>query len=420
MNVLMLIWSYWPGPQGGAERQCRLISQYIVLKNCTCTIVTAKLSLKDKSREYDGLTSVRRVGHLLPFLNTIKSIFEKWGERILSGRSTGCRARQQDLHDFDKYRQKMGFWLALPWVWLGRLNFICELFFWIYKNRSSINIIHAHESGWLGAVAILFGKLFNIEVVCKSATLPPFPQIGWDVPFRMILRTFQRRSHLIVLNQIIREQLVHDGFPSSAISVIPNAVYIPSCCAFPEQSNKVLYVGNFSQGAYLKAFDVLFKAWSIVHRKNDTIRLVVAGGGDVTFWKNLVFELGCSATVEFLGFVSDPAILYEKAGLFVLPSRVEGMSNALLEALSYGLPVVASDISPNQAVIDQTESAVLVEVGNEKALAEAILMLMADPQRRAKMGKCGRHLVEKRHLVETIAVDLVSLYQDLIDKKKES
>jgi glycosyltransferase involved in cell wall biosynthesis len=412
MKIWMLIWSYWPGPQGGAERQCRLVCPYLARRNVSCTVITARLAYGSKRIERDDETTIRRVGLLIPLLNGLKDLMGRmiripafFQIRQLSDR------KMTDGQAATNGRLKVAFWLELPFVWLARLNFIVELVCWSYANRRSVDVIHAHEAGWLGALAQLIGRICDIPVVCKAATSPAFPRIGWDVPFRLLLNRSQRRSDIIVLNETAQTDLALEGFPIGKSTVIANAVLMPSRPAVPEKSDTVLYVGNFSQGAHLKAFDVLFKAWALVHRDNTAARLVVAGGGNLTMWQDFVRELDCAVSVEFLGFVDNPGKLYEHAGLFVLPSRVEGMSNALLEALSFGLPVVASDIPANRAVVNASGSALLVEVGNERALADAILSLLADPARRAEMGRLGRELVQQRHDVEQISNRLLSLYQ---------
>lgn len=407
MKVWMFIWSYWPGPQGGAERQCRLICPFLVGRKVDCKIITARLACKDKGVEKDGEVHIRRLGLFIPFVINLRELFVKCGD-YLSG-LLKFRANSGGQTQ-DKNMQARAFWVGLPFIWVARLMFIAELGVWCHRNHSEVDVIHAHETGWLGALAVIIGKIYQIPVFCKAATYPVFPKIGWDVPLRSILCKCQSQCDLIVLNEQIREKFTLDGLSSHSLTVIPNAVHFPRLAATPSTSDSVLYVGNFSQGAYLKAFDVLFEAWAIVHQTNRKLKLVVAGAGDVSVWKTYLRNMECESSVNFVGYVNNPEILYREAGLFVLPSRVEGMSNALLEALSFGLPVIASDILANQAVLGATGCGRLVEVGNVQALADAILSLMASPEERAQMGESARKLVELRYHPDTVSQRLVSLY----------
>ena len=204
------------------------------------------------------------------------------------------------------------------------------------------------------------------------------------------------------------------GVDEKNISLIPNAVICPADKAKPDKSNTVLYVGNFSQGACLKAFDVLFEAWSSVAKVLPDISLVMLGGGNIESWENLVKSLGCADSVRFLGFSSDPSPFYKDAGLFVLPSRVEGMSNALLEAMSWGLPVVVSDIPGNLAVVRDGENGTVVPVGDAGALAESIISLMNSPRLRSTMGDRGRERAGEEFNIDIVVHRLVYTYSALV------
>lgn len=412
LQIIMLIWSYWPEPQGGAERQCRLICPFIVRRNVACTIITARLTYSSKSIDIDGDTQIRRLGSLIPLIFGLQ---DKVKNAFLFGLSPKNRlACQNDTFDADSGRQKLSFWLELPFVWLARLTFICELICWSYKNHSRVDVIHVHEAGWLGALGVIVGRLYNIPVVCKAATSPPFPQIGWDVPFRLLLRKFQRLcERIIVLNDQTQEELAFEGFPIDKIATIPNAVLLPIKSESPERIDMVLYVGNFSQGAHWKAFDVLFDAWKIIHEQQSGLRLVVLGGGDRSIWEKYVDRLGCTCTVEFKGRVNNPEDYYNKAAIFVLPSRVEGMSNALLEAQSWGIPCVVSDIPGNTSIVKDGVNGLVVTVNDARSLAAAVIKLHLDPVLRTKTGNAARNLMKEKHEINGVVERLLMIYEQV-------
>jgi glycosyltransferase involved in cell wall biosynthesis len=416
MKICMLIWSYWPGPQGGAERQCRLICPYIIRKGAGCNIVTARLAYKSKRIEADGDTQIYRLGVLIPLIFGIKESFKNIIFNV--SKKYFRSASQNDTTEADSSRQKLSFWIELPFVWLARLTFFCELIYWCYKNHLRVDVIHVHEAGWLGALGVIIGKLYKIPVVCKAATHPPFPQIGWDVPFRLILRKFQRLSEkIIILNDQARESLTLDGFPADKIITIPNAVLLPVKTEFPRNSDIVLYVGNFSQGNHWKAFDVLFDAWKIIHEQQTGLRLVVLGGGDRSTWEKYVDRLGCTSSVQFMGRVSNPEEYYGMAGIFILPSRVEGMSNALLEAQSWGIPCVVSDIPGNTSIVENEVNGLVVPVNDSQSLANAVIKINNDPLLRRKIGAAARNLMEEKYEINGIAEKLIMLYEDVKSAK---
>ncbi len=405
MKIWMVTWSYWPGPQGGAERQCRLLVSNFPEGSVECSVITGWLSWRWKRKEKDGFAIIRRFSLLAPLALAAEKAAIFFIARLCSGKGKG-----NDLE------QKIVFWLRLPFVWLARFFFMVEFSLWSYRNKETVDIIHVHETGWLGAFTIYLAKKLGKPVLCKEATYPAFPVLGWDVPFRRFLKRYQRNAHIIALNDAVKEDLMHKGVAEKRISLIPNAVIYPSIGAKPGESNTVLYVGNFSQGAYLKAFDVLFEAWASVAKDLPNITLIMLGGGNTEYWKKVAKSLECDQSVRFLGFCQNTSPYFRDAGLFVLPSRVEGMSNALLEAMSWGLPAVVSDIPGNLAVVSDGENGKVVPAGDSNALAETIVQLMNSPQLRGTMGVKGRETVAKEFKVEIVLNKLVHLYNTLVKR----
>lgn len=385
MRVGMLIWSYWPAAQGGAERQCRLISPYLTRLGIDVRILTARQSFAHSKQEQDGSVFIERLGGpLLPLLLGLQRPFAR-----------------------------SSFWLQLPFTWLARLVFMCALALRMRKQEAALDLLHAHESGWLGALAVRLGSSCKMPVICKIASYPPFPCIGWDVPGAAALRRVQQQGFLLALNTEVQKELLASGCSPERLTVLPNAVQIPQEQARPEESSTVLYVGNFSQGAALKGFDLLLKAWAQVAPALPHCRLVLAGAGDDRPWRAEIDRLGCKDSVDFQGFVADLSPLYRQAALLLLPSRVEGMSNALLEAMSWGLPVIASDIIGNRAVIRPRENGLLVPLDKD-SWAEAILQLMKAPELRARWGAAGRCQVKEDFQPELLASRLMQCYRKLL------
>jgi glycosyltransferase involved in cell wall biosynthesis len=103
---------------------------------------------------------------------------------------------------------------------------------------------------------------------------------------------------------------------------------------------QLLAVGRLSQE---KGFDLLLKAMVAVRERFPEVKLTLAGAGqEETALKSLSGELGLETAVRFAGYVDRPYTFFREATLFVLPSRHEGMPNALLEAAAAGLPLVAT------------------------------------------------------------------------------
>jgi glycosyltransferase involved in cell wall biosynthesis len=121
-------------------------------------------------------------------------------------------------------------------------------------------------------------------------------------------------------------------------------------------------------------------------------RLVLVGDGpERSALTALAVREGVADRVVFEGFQTDPVRYMARASVFVLPSRFEGMPNALLEAMAAGLPVVVSDASPGPLeMVDPGVHGLVVPSENVEALAEALGRLMADSELRERLGRAAR------------------------------
>lgn len=148
----------------------------------------------------------------------------------------------------------------------------------------------------------------------------------------------------------------------------------------------VLAVGRLN---VQKGFDVLLRAFATCIKGHRGMRLVIVGQGpEENRLKNLADELGIAEHVEWAGFVEDPSPYYRGADLFVQPSRYEGMPNAVLEAMSCGLPVVVTDTQPGALeFVTDGQSGLVVPADDIDALSSVISRLMTDREARARIGR---------------------------------
>jgi glycosyltransferase involved in cell wall biosynthesis len=122
---------------------------------------------------------------------------------------------------------------------------------------------------------------------------------------------------------------------------------------------------------------------------------------------------GIEGSVRFVGSRTDVPDLLRASDLFVHPSREEGFSNAILEAMAAGLPVVACDVGGNPEAVTDGETGRLVPSRNAAAFASAVVELLADPEKRKAMGEAGRHRATERFSLDRMVGEMESLYESL-------
>jgi len=144
-----------------------------------------------------------------------------------------------------------------------------------------------------------------------------------------------------------------------------------------------------------KGIPLLLDAWREVVDARPDASLGLAGAGDETLaMKSLSEKFGLHGNVHFLGYLSDPEslhLLYLSSKLFVFPSKREGFARAISEAMASGIPCIVSDLPELRATYGNY--AMYFEPDDKKALAMAILELLANAEKRERIGRSGSNFV---------------------------
>jgi len=161
-----------------------------------------------------------------------------------------------------------------------------------------------------------------------------------------------------------------------------------------------------------KDIETLLRAVALAARTSPTLCLEVAGDGPcMADLRRLTDELRLNGRVQLLGQVREVPQLLARAGVFVLPSRTEGISLTLLEAMASGLPVVTTRVGGNPEVVEDGVTGVLVPPGDPAALAGSLLRLWNEPEERRRLGNDGRSRVEEHFDIRRMVAKYQHLYE---------
>lgn len=243
----------------------------------------------------------------------------------------------------------------------------------IWAKFYGADIIHIHAIG--PGILTPLARLLGLRVVFTHHG-PDYDRQKWGRFAKVILKTGERlattrANEVIVISNVIKKSLsekygrcnthvIYNGVPSPSVS--QDTDYLTRLGLSPRK-----YVFTLGRFVEEKGFDLLIKAFSGLGSQE--VKLVIAGDSDhETSYSRLLKELAHKHDVVLPGFVKGESLhqLFTHARLFVLPSFHEGLPISLLEAMSYRLPVLVSDIPANKQIDLKTDS--FFQTGNEESL----------------------------------------------------
>jgi glycosyltransferase involved in cell wall biosynthesis len=109
--------------------------------------------------------------------------------------------------------------------------------------------------------------------------------------------------------------------------------------------------------------------------------------------------------------------LFAESDIFVLPSRNEGFSNSLIQAMASGLPCIATRVGGNAEALEEGASGFLIDSEDHQALAERLMLLLRDPQMARRMGRRGRQAAAERFGMTAMLARLMDIYDELLEDR---
>jgi glycosyltransferase involved in cell wall biosynthesis len=306
----------------------------------------------------------------------------------------------------------------------GGYLYMLSLFFYLWRRRAEYDVLHVHGFNYHAAVAVLASRWFRHRVVIKLANSGQASdiqkmRIGQQLPLsRYLLPLVLKADRFIATSHTITEELISAGVAPARIVQLPNGVEVDSIPMKPDYALRdpirLIFVGRLHEQ---KGLDVLLTAFQKLcgQYPNLHIRLQLLGDGPLR--ENLIRlseQLDIAKQVDFMGMSGQVFEHLQQADIFILPSRAEGHSNALLEAMACGLPVIVSDIPANQDVIEHEANGLMFAAGDAISLADAASALLDRSDLRERLGNAARRTVESRYSLDCVADRYISLYQDLL------
>lgn len=234
-------------------------------------------------------------------------------------------------------------------------------------------------------------------------------------------RALRHLPHAVfaVSEQVRRHAIEVDGIRAGKVHTIYNGLDLsPSSRHAGRLPGTPLVIATTGNIRRVKGHDLLIRAARDVVDHFPEAQFTIAGEVlEPAYFEELqalLQDLGLTNHFRFLGRITDVRSYLADATLFVLPSRSEGFSNALIEAMAAGVPAVATDVGGNAEAIEDGASGLIVPPESVAALTEAILHLLRSPEAAEAMGRAGQEVVARRFTTEAMMGNVTSVYTKLL------
>lgn len=343
------------------------------------------------------------------------------GVRVLTRRLPGL-AEREDVRGVPVQR----LWCAGRGV-ANAATFLWSLSRWLWSRSRSYDVIHVHLAGSPAVAAAAAGRLLGKRVIVKLGGGKGIGELAASS------RTFSGRLKLLALRCLkpqfvaVARELAQEAasyLGEVPLHVVPNgvdtALYEPvglgrkavlrSRLGWPVEGLCFIYVGRFSPEKRLPAF---LESWLDETKKSGAkaYAAFVGEGVEAMVLTDLVGHYRRQGQVFIHGTTDDVASFYGAADVFVLPSISEGLSNALLEAMSSGLAVLASRVGGTKEAVTDGESGFLFEADDRDDLRRQLRRLLDRPELAARLGERAREIAVARYSLAKVAETYENLYR---------
>jgi glycosyltransferase involved in cell wall biosynthesis len=258
--------------------------------------------------------------------------------------------------------------------------------------------------------AILAARLSGVKtlvIISERSNLTMVLKAGSKIRsllLRLGVKIFYRYAdYIVAVSDNVKNDLIKNyGIAADKIKTIYNPVNIEQISLmasdivdYPKFQGKMPLIIAVGRLAPEKGYFFLLKAFAQVRRILPCKLIILGDGGERGSLERLARDIGVLEDVAFLGFQQNPYKYMARADIFVLSSLYEGFPNVVLEAMACGTPVIATHCPGGiQEIITNGVNGILVPIGDEKALSNAILRVLNDSKLRKRLAQQGRKRVE--------------------------
>ena len=296
---------------------------------------------------------------------------------------------------------------------LSNVQKIWQLRSFLRENQVDILELYFPDSTLFGALA---GRLAGVPCTIETA----FNLGYWITPgYRFVMRRIGFAFHASIANsEAVKQGLVQNfGRRSESVTVLENGIDLArfaDCHAYEAADfrHETPRIGMVANLRTVKAPEVLIHAAAIVQEQYPDSQFIIAGEGFMRDeLQRLIHEKNLAETVHLPGAVEKIPQFLERLNVAVICSRSEGASNALIEYMAAGRPIVATNVGGNPEMISHEQQGLLVPADDPRELAASILRLLNNQTLSCQLARAARRRAEERYSLSAMVNRFADFYQ---------
>ena len=319
-----------------------------------------------------------------------------------------------------------------PGRWRDTNRYMRSIARWLRRNRGRFDLVYVSRLRCEAYAALkAVGK--EVPVVLRAEAAGRWGDCVWQLDAgggRRIKQECMKAGALVGPSRVIERELIAAGYPRDRIHYLPNGAPIPPAGSqarkaaaraalfaanpglrMPDEAPLAVSIGRLDEA---KGLGYLVAAWQKVIAVHPDARLWLVGEGPHRKrLEDQIVELDLLGRVFLAGVYDSGEELLAAADLFVLPSREEGPSLAIAEAMGAGLPIVTTDIPGNRELVTDGRHGLLVPDRDVEAMGTAVLRLLDEPDLAARLGTAARDLVQTRFSLARMVDAHLELFESL-------
>lgn len=295
-------------------------------------------------------------------------------------------------------------------------NFVFQVLYW----RPDIVHIQTnsgfgfYEKSWIAFLAKILGRRTLLHV--HGGNFREFYKNSSRLMKKVIRKSAEINDGIITASPQMRDNFLYVGIPQEKISLIGNAVNLPNIFK-KYQLKQEITILFLTRIVLAKGIIELIKAVNTLYESHKNIRLRIVGVEEVETCNVIEFlkSIDNPTYIKYIGPVSEEqkCIEFQNSDIFAFPTHIEDQSYAVMEAMSYGLPCVASNVGGVPSLIEDGKNGILVIPKNVESLYNALNKLLNYPSLQREYGLAARKTIESGFTWNIRAKEIKSLYEGI-------